>query len=121
MEVAGLNVLVVDDSELIVSRVLDILSEMPFVKSCYPAYNYQEAINLLQYQNIDYALLDINLPDRNGIELLSYITESFPHIKSIMLTNQSDIYYRNLCNTIGAYFFLDKSTEFEKVAELLQP
>ena len=39
----------------------------------------------------------------------------------IVLTNLPDAQYRDACMEAGAELFLDKSTEFEKVAEALRP
>jgi len=116
----GISVLVVDDSVLVVNRIIQLLDELDCIQSVLPAYNYDDAIQLLHNNTVDIALLDINIPGRNGIELLTYIKGSFPQITSIMLTNQSDSYYRDLCGRIGADHFLDKTSEFENVPQIIR-
>jgi DNA-binding NarL/FixJ family response regulator len=119
MENKGFKILLVDDSVLIVDRLANILKDLPCVESYYTAFDFEAAILILTSHEVNVAILDINLPGRNGIELLSFIKVNCPHIQNIMLTNQSDSYYRNLCNKLGADHFLDKTNEFEMVPDLI--
>jgi DNA-binding NarL/FixJ family response regulator len=119
MEKNGYRILIVDDSIIIIERISEILNELDCVNSVNQAINYNEAETLLAKNEFDVALLDINLPGKNGIELLAYIKENYPGIKTIMLTNQSNDYYRNLCEKIGTNYFIDKSSEFERLPQLI--
>ncbi len=109
------KVLVVDDSPIIVERIFQILGELDCITFIAKATNFSEAVTLLNEQIFNIVLLDINLPGKNGIELLSYIKANYPDIKNIMLTNQSDDYYRNLCQNLGSDSFIDKTSEFENI------
>jgi DNA-binding NarL/FixJ family response regulator len=57
-------------------------------------------------------LLDINLPGKNGIELLKLFKASKKNTEVIMITNHADAYYRQQCLELGAEIFLDKSHDF---------
>lgn len=109
------NVLVVDDSPIVVKRILQILNELECISSIENASSFTEATILLDKQKFDIALLDINLPGKNGIELLSFIKTNYPATKIIMLSNQSDSYYRSLCQRLGSDSFIDKTSEFENI------
>ncbi len=113
------SVLIVDDTVQIQERVSDFLAEMDSVKSVNSASSFSEAILLLNEQIFHIVLLDIHLPDRNGIELLGFIKKRFPQIIVLMLTNQTGRHYRKLCNDLGAKSFIDKSKEFEKLPEII--
>lgn len=113
------SVLVVDDTIQILDRVSGFLGEMNSVKSISRATNFSEAIVLLNEQQFHIALLDIHLPDRNGIELLGFIKKRYPEIIVLMLSNQTGRHYRKLCNELGAKYFIDKSKEFEKIPEII--
>jgi DNA-binding NarL/FixJ family response regulator len=80
---------------------------------------YTEAITILQSNEPGIILLDINLPDRSGIDLLRYIKQHHASAIVIMCSNQSSLFYRNLCARIGAAYFIDKSTEFETIPEVI--
>jgi DNA-binding NarL/FixJ family response regulator len=111
-------VLVVDDSPIIIERLNSMLAGLENVQSIIYAKNYATAILLLE-EKPDIAILDINLPDKSGIELLRYIKNSNAAVTVIMLTNQSGDYYRNLCMRLGAQYFIDKSSEFEQVPSII--
>jgi len=114
-----LVVLIVDDSLLIVERLLELLNEMDNIQIVIYADNYKEGLHLLKGIKPDVVLLDINLPDRSGIELLKHIHHQQEHPKVIMITNQSTEYYKKICSSLGADYFFDKSNEFERIPEAL--
>ena len=68
--------LIVDNSSLIIERLINILSEVKTIKKILAATNYAEAVNMLGENKTDIVLLDIQLPGKNGIELLKFIITS---------------------------------------------
>ena len=119
MKTKNLVVLVVEDSLLIINRILNVLEEAENVKLVIHASNYSESIKMINEISADVVLLDINLPDKSGIELLRVIKNRYPQTKVIMLTNHASDNYRELCSYMGADFFLDKSNDFEKIPEAI--
>jgi DNA-binding NarL/FixJ family response regulator len=113
------TVLIVDDSPLIMDRLTEILEDMDCVGVISKASDYGQAIKILAEEKTDIALLDIHLPGKNGIELLQFIKAKYKHIKVIMLTNQSSIYYRDICAKEDASHFIDKSKEFENIPDIV--
>jgi len=113
------TILIVDDSPLIVRRLIDMLSELPNLEWIKNAGNYADGIELVQRHNPGILLLDINLPDKSGIELLRICKENNPATKVIMITNQANEQYRKLCLKLGADYFIDKSKEFEQIADTI--
>lgn len=67
----------------------------------------------------DFILLDINLPDGTGIDVLNFIKEEGKKTNVIVITNHSNNYYRELCIELGAEHFLDKSSEFIDVPGII--
>lgn len=116
------QVLIVDDSQLISNRMEKQLLELDCVSSTFIAYNFNDAVELLTKEIIDVVILDINLsiPGKNGLELLQFIKDNYSNVKTIMLTNQSDDFYKNLCLKIGSDNFVDKSVDFEKIPSIIQ-
>jgi DNA-binding NarL/FixJ family response regulator len=113
------QLLIVDDAPLIVSRLRTMLGGLPGLDLVVTAGTYGGAIEILQQGQTDIVLLDINLPDRNGLDLLRYIRKQHPSVAVIMCSNQSSPFYRNLCTRIGAVYFIDKSAEFEQIPEIV--
>lgn len=113
------DILIVDDSALIVEKIKELLEDTAGIAAIKSCGTYAEAIALLLHFTPAVVLLDINLPDESGIALLTYIKASFPKTVVIMVTNQSEEYYKNLCLQLGADGFIDKSKDFEKISEMV--
>jgi DNA-binding NarL/FixJ family response regulator len=112
-------VLIVDDSPIIIERLKTMLEDLANVQTILHAGTYANALPILAKDNPDIVILDINLPDKSGIELLRYIKKNQAEVTVIMLSNQAGDYYRNLCQLCGAQYFIDKSTEFEQVPGII--
>ena len=68
----------------------------------------------------DVVILDIRMPGGSGIEVLRKIKQHKTAPAVIMLTNYPYPQYRKRCMDAGADFFLDKSSEFNKIVEILK-
>lgn len=112
-------VLIIDDSYLIIERLTDMLRELEAIGDITHALSGMDAMEILESRTPDVILLDINLPDTNGVELLRIIKEKYPGIIIIMLTNQANDYYRQLCMKMGADYFADKSEDFELIPGII--
>ena len=97
-----------------------MLSEIEDVMIVGQACEGQEAIDLFHKTNPDIVILDIRMPKRSGIEVLSEIKKDRCETVVIMLTNYPFEQYRIRCIEAGSDYFFDKSSEFEKVLEVLQ-
>ena|ERR1700760_616868 len=114
------TILLIDDSPLIIARVQHILEGIHTISNILTAENFAQAKPLLQ-KKPDIVLLDIQLPDTNGIDILRFIKREYPDIIVIMLTNDSSETYRARCTALGSYAFLDKSTEFHLIPSTIAP
>ena len=115
-----IKVLIVDDSNIVVERLSEIISEMTSVTPVLISNSFNEAVDLIHVELPDIILLDLQLPGKNGIELLSFVKSNYPLIKIIIVTNRASAYYKNLCQEMGANSFIDKSTEFEKIPGIIE-
>jgi len=114
-----LSVLIVDDNEDFVERMVDLLIDVENISSIQTAGDYNEAFRMLDNKAHDVVLLDINLSGKSGIDLLQKIQELGWNCNVIMITNSSGIYYERQCKKLGVTHFLDKSNEFEKVPMII--
>ena len=112
-------VLIVDNSIFIIERLLIILKEVKGIEKIVTATNYEEAVNILEEMKMDIVLLDIQLPGKNGIELLKYIVKNFPAVNIIILSNLVSDYYQKLCLDLGANCFIDKSKDFASIPDVI--
>ena len=119
MEKEKKTMIIVDDSPLIVNRLVEMLNELTNLQWIKNAANYAEAIPLITENKPGILMLDINLPDKSGIEILRTVKDENPATIVIMITNQANEHYRRLCMNLGADYFIDKTKEFEQIAEIV--
>jgi len=115
----GPIILIVDDNVFFIERMLDLLSEITRRINIQFANDFDEGKRIFIRESPDFVLLDINLPGRNGIELLKFIKHSDKECEVIMISNHADEYYRTQCIESGARYFLDKSNEFMLVSGII--
>jgi DNA-binding NarL/FixJ family response regulator len=114
-----MKVLIVDHSAIIRKRLKAMLSEVPQIETIGQAEDQLEATKLVRKLNPEVLILDISMPGGSGIGLLREVKKGQQPLV-IVLTDQSYPQYREKCLDAGADFFFDKSTEFDKVAEVLK-
>ncbi len=112
-------ILIVDDNMNFVDRMIGLLEEVNNIRCINVASDYDEARRLLAQEDPDVVLLDINLPGKNGIDLLKLIKQNKNECEVIMITNHFDDYYRQQCHELGAKYFLDKSHDFSLVPGII--
>lgn len=115
-----MKVFIADDSEVVCERLTAMLSELPGVEVVGKATDSSEAIRSIRELHPDAVILDIRMPGGSGIDVLKAIKKDNYAPRVIVLTNYPYPQYRKACMDAGAEFFLDKSTEFEKVTELIK-
>jgi DNA-binding NarL/FixJ family response regulator len=115
----GKTLLIIDDSPFIITGLLHQLEGLPALQKVYTAENYADAQPILQSSRPDVLLLDIHLPDVNGIEVLRRVKQHYPTVVVIMISNQEGDVYRSRCKALGAAHYIDKSTEFHLVSQIV--
>ena len=100
------SVLVVDDDRAILRTFSRILKKAGF--STETADSGKEALEKIQTQYYDIALIDMILGDSNGLDLLPKIEESSPKTLKIMITGADSVEKRSEACKNGADAYLTK-------------
>lgn len=116
---ANTRVFIVDDSFPVRERLVSMLSGIEGVTVVGEAESPVFAIKGISTTHPDSVVLDMHLRDGNGLEVLNQLATTMPEVLFIVLTNYPNPHYRKACMKAGASFFLDKTTEFEKVVEII--
>lgn len=111
--------LVVEDSLPLMERMLYLFEGVSEIEFILHAANSSETLRTINEMPVDVVLLDINLPDGNGIDILKKIKEIRPETKVVMFTNYAAKAFRDACYKLGADGFLEKSSDFEKVPQMI--
>jgi DNA-binding NarL/FixJ family response regulator len=113
-------VFIVDDSPVVRDRLVAMIAELPNVEVVGQADIAFEAIHSIRQLRPSVVVLDISMPGGSGMYVLESIKKDRPGPLVIMLTNFAHDQYRQKCLQLGADYFFDKSTEFERVTEVLR-
>lgn len=114
-----MNILLVDDSDIIRQAISNILSKVEGIASIREVSNVKKALILINDYRPDVVIMDIHLRSGNGLNILKFIKEKFSTIMVIILTNDALPEYRKICDDFGADYFFDKSSEFEKIVDVI--
>jgi DNA-binding NarL/FixJ family response regulator len=96
-----------------------LLRQEPSVFICGEAGNGQEALEKLDYLDIDIVITDINMPVMNGIQLAAEISLKFPMVEVIALTMYTDPDYVKDILEAGAAGFVLKNTSKAQLLEAI--
>lgn len=81
-----MKVLIADDHKIVVDGLVAILKSEPDIEIIGTASNGREALEILENNTIDIAILDINMPIMNGVEATQIIAKNFPNTKVLVLS-----------------------------------
>lgn len=112
-----IQVLIVDDHPMVIEGMRSLLSNLDFVGIAGTAANAFEAVALLKTRPVDVAIVDINLPDVNGIELTAKIAKEFPRVKVLAMSTFKERSYISRMIQSGASGYLIKSASADEIAE----
>lgn len=115
-----ITVFLVDDSPVVRERLTALLSELTGVEVVGQADLAFEAIESIRKLRPSVVVLDISMPGGSGTQVLEANQRDRPGPMIIVLTNFANDHYRQRCFELGADYFFDKSTEFERVTEVLR-
>lgn len=100
-------------------RLQGILASVPGTETVGHAATAQAAIAGIQSTRPDVVVLDIQLEEGSGFEVMQAIGPSLPQVKFYVLTNFANEAYQRKAERLGARGFFDKSREFERLRETL--
>ena len=117
-----MKVYVVEDSAAVRERLVEMIREVEDVEVVGEAETCAEAVSGIIRTGPDVAILDIKLADDtgSGIDVLAQVRQAMPAMHAIVMSNYVTPQHVKASADAGAEFFLDKSSEFEKVIEILR-
>ena len=114
------QVFIVDDIPSMRERLRELVGEVPDVEVVGESGTTSDAIAEILAKQPACVLLDYQLIGGTGVDVLRAVHDQARATVFVVLTNHQDPQYRRACMDAGADHFFDKSTEFERVAEVLR-
>jgi two-component system response regulator HydG len=107
------NILIVDDEEVV--RLSHLRCLLGTDCNTQVAQNGNEAIRVMEQHPFDVILLDLRMPDLNGLDVLKVIKERWPTSEVIIITGYPSIESAKEAVRLGAYNYLAKPLEPSQV------
>lgn len=110
-----IKILIVDDHKIVREGIRSLIEKQPNIKVVGEAENGREAIDLSAQLSPDVVLMDITMPDMNGIEATVQITSASKKIKVLALSMHADKRFVLRMIKAGAAGYLLKECAFEEL------
>ena len=108
------RILIVDDHPMMRTGLGQLIDNEPDLKVCAEADTAGQAIDLVAKQKFDLALLDISLPDKNGLELIKDIRALCPELPMLVVSMHDEMIYAERVLRAGGRGYIMKQEGGEK-------
>lgn len=108
-----MKLLIAEDQSMLRDAMATLLSMEDSVESVFQAKDGKEAIDLITTNEIDVAILDVEMPEATGLDVLEYIHSNNIHCKVVIVTTFKRMGYfeRAIKNNVDAYVLKDRSID----------
>ncbi|MGI9517010.1 MAG: response regulator transcription factor [Pirellulaceae bacterium] len=110
--------LVVDDDDTLRGRMEKSLTRRGYEVCC--AANYDEAVNVATERQPDLAVLDLKMPGKSGLELLTTFADISPRTRAVILTGYGSITNAVEAIKLGAVNYVTKPADADQVLAALE-
>ena len=117
MEMNKINLLIVDDEEQFLHSISRSLEMRDFNVTA--VNRGDKALEVARSQPIDIALVDLKMPGMDGRETLEALKKQHPWMEIVILTGHGTIDSAADCSRAGAFSYLQKPCEFDRLLETL--
>jgi DNA-binding NarL/FixJ family response regulator len=108
------RLLIVDDHPMMRNGLAQLIDNEGDLKVCAEADNAGQAINAVAKQKFDLALVDISLPDKNGLELIKDIRALKPDLPILVVSMHDEMIYAERVLRAGARGYIMKQEGGQK-------
>jgi len=116
----SIRLAITDDHEMVLKGIETMLDNTPEIKVVGTYKNASETIKNIAKDQPDVLLLDINLPDINGIDFCKQLLKKDPDLKIIALTNFDETSFVKRILNNGAHGYLLKNTDKLELLDALK-
>lgn len=106
-----INLLIADDHTMFLQGIMSLLEKEPNIGTVDTAINGIEALEIIKKGNIDFIILDISMPEMDGIELSKILKKEYPDVKILIVSTHSNVMMISRLIRIGVNGYLLKNAE----------
>jgi DNA-binding NarL/FixJ family response regulator len=115
-----IRVLIADDHPMVRRGLAQLLADAGDFAAAAEAADYPEAMRALRAAACDVLVLDIDLPGKNGLEILKLVKKEFPHLHVLMFSMHPESQYGVRAVRSGAAGYAPKSTAPAQLVEAIR-
>ena len=106
-----MKLLLAEDQSMLRDALAQLLQLQPDVEEVYQAEDGQKAIDCLKSETLDVAVLDVEMPNKTGLDVLEWVRENRPNIKVIIVTTfkRPGYFERAVKSNVDAYVLKERS------------
>ncbi|MDE6053167.1 MAG: response regulator, partial [Lachnospiraceae bacterium] len=116
-----MKILLIDDDRFVIASLMKNIdwAALGFDKVL-TAYNITDAKEILSHNHVDLLLSDIDMPNGNGLELLTWIRQNHNDMPVILLTNYADFDYAQKALSLKTFHYFLKPIESGKLTSIIK-
>ncbi|MFW5915611.1 MAG: response regulator, partial [Planctomycetota bacterium] len=111
------EVLLVEDHPVVCKGIRVVVEEQDDMSVCSTASSADDALSKVELNAPDVAVIDLVLPDRNGLDLIRDIVEHYPDVAILVVSAHSEALYAERSLRAGALGFIHKR---EAMADIIK-
>ena len=115
-----INILIADDHHIVRSGLKHYISSIPDIEVAGEASTGEETLIKVKQRDYDIIVLDITMPDMNGLEVLKQLKNLNPKLKVLVLTMHPEEQYASQAIKAGASGYLTKGVEPKELVEAIR-
>jgi two-component system, NarL family, nitrate/nitrite response regulator NarL len=115
-----LRIIIADDHPLLVDGLRRVLEEMKDVEVTEPVGNGRQLLLRLRESPVDMVLLDLQMPQLDGLETLRILQKEFPRLKVVIFTNYNQQKLLREARNLGASGYLSKSCTSQELKDAVR-
>jgi DNA-binding NarL/FixJ family response regulator len=115
-----IRVLICDDHQIVRQGIRQILLDAGDIRPVAEAANGPDAVARAREGGVDVVLLDIAMPQRDGLDVLKQLKGEFPRLPVLVLSTYPDRQYAVRSLKLGAAGYLNKSADSEQLTDAIR-
>jgi len=113
------NLLIADDHTMFLQGITALLEQEPNITVIDKAINGIEALEIVKKGVVDFVILDISMPEMDGIELSKILKKQYPNVKILIVSTHSNVMVVSRLIRIGVNGYLLKNAEKEELLKAI--
>ena len=113
------RIFLVEDHPVMLEGYNRLLTSEPDMVVCGQATSGTEALQAIPHTDLDLVIVDLSIPDLNGLELIKQLRTSNPHLPTLVITAHSEALYGERALRAGARGFISKDAPAEEILKAI--